>query len=350
MTVSYNIASNQLKLPSALASDAGKIDKHQDSSLHSPKESIVNMRIAIMGTGAVGGFFGAKLAVTGHEVAFIARGEHLRALCANGLQVTSPAGDLKVRALFTDDAKKIGQVDLILFCVKSYDTEAAAQQLKPLVSDSTRILSLQNGVDNADKLAQVFSRDQILPAVVYVGAQLTAPGVITHSNGGRIIFGQSDGGSDEWSKLLRQTLSDAGISCEISLAIEKMQWTKLLWNAPFCAISCLARANVKQIVESESLTALVLECMTEVQAAARTRDVELLREQFHEVIAFSRTLGEFKPSMLQDLEAGKPLEYEAFNGIVVQTLRQAGIPAPINQTFYATLGFLDRTIRAQRNT
>ena len=306
------------------------------------------MRIAVMGTGAVGGYFGAKLAAGGHDVAFIARGGHLQSLYANGLHVISPNGDLRVkRALFTDDTANIGAVDLILFCVKSYDTEAVAEQLKPLVADRTRILSLQNGVDNPDKLAQVLNSDQVLPAVVYVGAQLTAPGVITHSNGGRIIFGQSDGRYGESCKLLRQTLNDAGIPCEISPAIQQVQWTKLLWNAPFCAISCLARANVKEIVESESLTALTLDCMTEVQAAARIRDIELCDEQFDEIITFSRTLGEFKPSMLQDLEAGKPLEYEAFNGIVVRTLRQAGTPAPINQAFYAMLYFLDQTIRAQ---
>jgi 2-dehydropantoate 2-reductase len=309
------------------------------------------MRIAVIGTGAVGGYFGARLAAGGHDLAFIARGRHLHALCANGLKVISPNGDLNVKnALFTDDSAKIGPVDLVLFCVKSYDTEAAAEQLKPLVAERTQILSLQNGVDNPDKLALVFNPDQILPAVVYVGAQLTAPGVVSHSNGGRIIFGQSDGGTGESSKLLQQTLVDADIPCEISAAIQKMQWIKLLWNAPFCAISCLTRANVKQIVESESLSGLALDCMTEVQAAARARAIELRREQFDEIMTFSRGLGTFKPSMLQDLEAGKPLEYQAFNGIVVQTLRQAGAPAPINQAFYATLKFLDQTLRAQLNT
>ena len=176
---------------------------------------------------------------------------------------------------------------------------------------------------------------------------MTSPGVFTHANGGRIIFGQIDGGVSESSNSLRQILSHAGIPCEISADIQKIQWTKLLWNASFCAISCLARANVKQIVESKSLTALALDCMAEVQTAADARNIELRREQFDEIMTFSRTLGEFKPFMLQDLEAGKPLEYKAFNGIVVQTLGQAGAPAPINQVFYATLKFLDQRIRAQ---
>jgi len=308
------------------------------------------MRIAVMGSGAVGGFFGAKLAAAGHDLGFVARGRHLQALCANGLQITSPNGNLNVTdALFTDDTAEIGGVDLILFCVKSYDTEAAAEQLKPLVADRTQILSLQNGVDNPDKLAGVFNPDQILPAVVYVGAQLTAPGVVSHSNGGRIIFGQIDGRAGASSKSLRQTLNDAGIPCELTATIQQMQWTKLLWNAPFCAISCLARANVKEIVESACLSALALGCMAEVQAAARERGIELRREQFDEIMTFSRGLGEFKPSMLQDLEASKPLEYQAFNGIVLQTLKPAGAPAPINQAFYAMLKFLDQSLRARLN-
>lgn len=308
------------------------------------------MRIAVMGTGAVGGYFGAKLAAAGHEVAFIARGRHLQALRASGLRVTSANDDLQIdNAKFTDDIATIGKVDLILFCVKSYDSETAAEQIRPLVSDRTHILSLQNGIDNPEKLARVYHPEQVLPAVVYVGAQLTSPGVITHANGGRIIFGQSDGGTSAPSKLLREIFSAAGIPCEISADIQKIQWTKLLWNAPFCAISCLAHADVKQIVESESLTALALDCMAEVQTAARTRNIDLRREQFDEIMTFSRTLGAFKPSMLQDLETGKPLEYQAFNGIVVQILRRAGTPVPINQVFYATLKFLDQRIRAQLN-
>lgn len=309
------------------------------------------MRIAVMGSGAVGGYFGAKLAAAGHELFFIARGRHLRALTANGLRVDSATGNLLItRAKFTDDPATIGSVDVILFCVKSYDTEAAAEQIKPLVGNRTYILSLQNGVDNPEKLARVYMPERILPAVVYVGAQLTAPGVISHSNGGRIIFGQIDGGIGEASKSLGQTVSAAGIPCEISAEIAKMQWIKLLWNAPFCAISCLARANVKQIVESESLAALAIDCMAEVQAAAAASNIDLRREQFDDIMTFSRGLGEFNPSMLQDLEAGKPLEYQAFNGIVVQTLRQAGALAPINQVFYRTLKFLDRSIRAQLNS
>jgi 2-dehydropantoate 2-reductase len=306
------------------------------------------MRIAVMGSGAVGGYFGAKLAVAGHKVAFIARGKHLDVMQASGLQVKSPNGDLNIhQAQFTADAQEVGTVELILLCVKSYDTESAAQAIAPMVSDRTKILSLQNGIDNPDKLAQIYGEPRVLPAVVYVGAQLAAPGLISHSGGGRIIFGQLGGAVNDETKALAKIFSEAGIPSETSGEIRKVQWTKLLWNAPFCAISCLTHANTKQIVESPALTQLALDCMAEVQQAARSQGVEMPAQLCADALAFSKTLGEFKPSMLQDLEANKPLEYAAFNGFVVKLLESARQAAPINRTFSAALEYLDRRIRQE---
>ena len=304
------------------------------------------MRVAVMGSGAVGGYFGAKLAAAKHRVAFIARGSHLAAMQANGLQLKSVNGDLHIRdAQFSADAQTVGHADLILFCVKSYDTTTAAESIRPMVSDRTLILSLQNGIDNPEKLACIYGEPRVLPAVVYVGAQVTEPGLITHSTGGRIIFGQMDNEISAPAQRVAKILTEAEIPCETTAEIRKVQWTKLLWNAPFCAISCATQANMKQIVESEQLVRLALDCMAEVKAAARTKGIELERRLFDNAIGFSRTLGEFKPSMLQDLESNKPLEYEAFNGVVVRLLEAAGRSAPINQTFFAMLAFLDQKFR-----
>jgi 2-dehydropantoate 2-reductase len=306
------------------------------------------MRIAVIGTGAVGGYFGAKLATAGHELVFIARGQQLEALRRAGLRVVSPSGNWHVRnAAFTASADAVENVDLVLFCVKSYDTETAAKAFAPLIGVRTTILSLQNGIDNPEKLAGLWGDDRVLAGVVYIGAQVAAPGVIHHANGGKIVFGRLHGKANEAAKAVERVLSAAEIPCELSDNIQKIQWAKLLWNAPFCAISCLARANVKQIVESDALTRLAIACMTEVRGAALTCGIDLRRSLFHDTIAFSRGLGEFKPSMLQDLEARKPLEYEAFNGIVVKLLRQAGQTAPINQTFYTLLQHLDKKSREE---
>lgn len=303
------------------------------------------MRIVVMGAGAVGGYFGAKLAVAGHDLVFIARGKHLEALRRDGLRVYSPGAVLHIEnMLFTGDIAQAGSADLILFCVKSYDTDVATEALRPIVGENTVILSLQNGVDNPDKIARRFGDHRTLAGVVYVGAQVIAPGVIEHSSGGRIIFGPRTGPDSE-AKRVGQALAAAAIPGEISADIQTTLWRKLLWNAPFCAISSLTRAAVNDIVESESLTKLATDCMEEVRQAAKTRNVELPTQLFSEVFEFSKTLGAFKPSMLQDLEAEKPLEYEAFNGVIVKLLGAAGKDAPVNRVFYGALKYLDEKIR-----
>jgi 2-dehydropantoate 2-reductase len=308
------------------------------------------VRIAVMGAGAVGGYFGARLAAASNDVVFIARGRHLAAIRQEGLNLESPQGNLRIRdALFTDDPTRVGVVDLVLFCVKSYDTDPTAAKLTSLIGDRTIILSLQNGVDNADKIAQRWGNERTLAGVVYVGSQLLRPGTIKHSSGGKIVLGELDGRVHETTQAVERVLASAQISCEVSGAIQNIQWRKLLWNAPFCAISCLTHATVKEIVESDSLTKLALDCMTEVRAAAKTQAIDLDPALFDETLNFSKSLGDFKPSMLQDLEAGKPLEYEAFNGIVVESLRRTGKEAPTNQVFYGTLEYLDKKIRMERS-
>jgi 2-dehydropantoate 2-reductase len=307
------------------------------------------MRIAIMGAGAVGGYFGAKLATAGHAVGFIARGKHLDAMCRDGLKVKSPGGDLRIRdSLFTSEAAEIGPVDLVLFCVKSYDTEACVRQLAPLLGPQTSVLSLQNGVDNPEKIAQVWGNERTLAGVVYIGAKVAAPGVIEHTAAaGRILFGQLRDGFRDATKTIQQALMSANVPSEFHTNIAQVQWAKLLWNAPFCAIACLTGATVKDILESESLRRLAVDCMSEVREAARSRGVELDPGTIDETLLFSAKLGDFKPSMLQDLEAGKPLEYEAFNGVVMKLLQQRGKQASTNQVFYEALKYLDKRNREQ---
>jgi 2-dehydropantoate 2-reductase len=303
------------------------------------------MRIAVMGAGAVGGYFGARLAAAGQDLAFLARGSHLDAMRKEGLRVKSIQGDLHIQALFTSDPFEVGPVDLVLFCVKSYDTEDAAAKLAPMIGEKTAILSLQNGIDNADKIAASWGKARTLGAVVYLGAVVAAPGRLEHRAGGRIVLGNLDGQTSATAKRVEQALTDAKISCALSSEIRKVMWTKLVWNAPFCALSCLARANVREILESDSLRKLAADCMEEVREAALSTGIELAPPVIEETFTFSKTLGDFKPSMLQDLEARKPLEYEALNGVVVALLGQKGKKAPINEAAYAILKFLDQRIR-----
>jgi len=303
------------------------------------------MRIAVMGAGAVGGYFGARLAAAGHEVAFIARGKHFEAMRRDGLKVKSTQGDLHIQSLFASDPEEIGPVDLILFCVKSYDTQEAAAKLTPLVGPETIVLSLQNGVDNPEKIARLWGRNRTLAGVVYIGARVSAPGMIEHIAAGRIAMGELDGGAGERTSSVHRLLSAAGIPCAISTEIRKVMWGKLVWNAPFCAISCLTRATVTEILESDLLRKLAVDCMEEVREAARYQGIDLGPSIVGETLSLSQGLGDFKPSMLQDLEAGKPLEHEAFNGVVANSLCEAGKEAPINRTLCTMLQFLDERIR-----
>lgn len=303
------------------------------------------MRIAVMGAGSVGGYFGARLAASGEEVAFIGRGEHLKAMCRAGLKIKSVLGDLHIWSLFTSDPEAVGPVDLILFCVKSYDTDAAGKRLAPLLGEKTKILSLQNGVDNPRKLAKLWGKSKTLAGVVYIAARVSSPGTVQHLARGEIAVGELDGGIGEETRALQQVFSEAQIPCAISREIHKVLWEKLVWNAAFCAISCLTGASATEILESDSLSKLALECMGEAIEAAKCEGVRLEPSVVEESLSLSRGLGDFKPSMLQDLEAGKPLEYEAFNGIVVKLLRQGGKEGPVNEVFYGALKFLDKRNR-----
>jgi len=303
-------------------------------------------RIAVMGAGAVGGYFGAKLTAAGHEVMFIARGEHLAAMKRDGLKIKSIQGDFAVSSVFTEEPEAIGPVDLVLFAVKSYDTETASASLAPLITENTMILSLQNGVDNADKVAARWGKEKTLGGVAYIGARICSPGVVEHSAAGRIVLGRLNGESSALREL--ETLfTEAQIPCATTPNIGEVMWKKLAWNAPFCANACLTRTTVKEILDSDNLRKLALQCLAEVREAARLQDLELADSIVAETMELTRGLGAFKPSMLQDLEAKKPLEYEAFNGIVVRLLERDGKPAPVNRVFYSTLKFLDDQIRSK---
>ena len=303
-----------------------------------------------MGAGAVGGYFGARVAASGVDVTFIARGEHLKAMQSNGLRIKSIHGDLDIHSEFISSSDRIAPVDLVLLAVKSQDTEEAARSLAPFMGRDTAVLSLQNGVDNTDKIARLWGGDRSLAGVAFISARISAPGVIEHSGGGRVVLGSLHAGGHEHARAVHSILAQAQISCDISPDIRTVLWEKLAWNAPFCALSCLLRMTVGDILGSASLEALVTGCIDEVRDAARCCGVDLPSSTAQDALSFSTTLRHVKPSMLQDLEAGKPLEHEALNGIVVKILQQAGKRAPINEILYSALSHIDLDLRAKQST
>jgi 2-dehydropantoate 2-reductase len=303
-----------------------------------------------MGAGAVGGYFGARMAASGIDVTFIARGEHLKAMQKHGLRIRSIQEDLDIRATFISISDQVAPVDLVLLAVKSQDTEEAARSLAPFMGGGAAILSLQNGVDNADKIARLWGGDRSLAGVAYIAARISAPGVIEHRGGGRIVLGSVHAGAQDHVRAVHSILAQARISCDVSSDIREVLWKKLAWNAPFCALSCLLHMTVGDILDSASLEALVRGCVDEVREAAQCRGVDLPSSMAQEVLTSSIALRNVKPSMLQDLEAGKPLEHEALNGAVVRILQQSGRRAPINEILYSALSHLDRDLRAKQSS
>ncbi len=300
------------------------------------------MKIAVMGAGAVGGYFGALLHRGGLDVTLIARGRHLEAIKAHGLQIKSTQGDLTVPAKAVGDPRAVGPVDLILFCVKSYDTESAARQCLPIVQESTAILCLQNGVDNEEKIAMVAGGEKVLGGVAYIGAGVSEPGVVVHTAEGRIVFGEMRGGVSERVRRVEQIFRDAGFPAEVSSNVKAILWGKLCWNAAFNALNTLVGGDVRALVERPETRTLARQVMEEVRAVAIANNVPLSADLAERLLTWTDTAaGAMKTSTRQDLEAGKRLEVEALNGAVVRKGEAAGVPTPLNFTLYALLKAID---------
>ena len=300
------------------------------------------MKIAVMGAGAVGGYFGALLHRGGLDVTLIARGRHLEAIKAHGLRIKSTQGDLTVPAKAVGDPRAVGPVDLILFCVKSYDTESAARQCLPIVQESTAILCLQNGVDNEEKIAMVAGGEKVLGGVAYIGAGVSEPGVVVHTAEGRIVFGEMRGGVSERVRCLEQIFRDAGFPAEVSSNIQAILWGKLCWNAAFNALNTLVGGDVRVLVERPETRTLARQAMEEVRAVANANNVPLSADLAERLLTWTDTAaGAMKTSTRQDLEAGKRLEVEALNGAVVRKGEAAGVPTPFNFALYALLKAID---------
>lgn len=300
------------------------------------------MKVAVMGAGAVGGYFGALLVRGGLEVAFVARGQHLEAIKARGLRIKSVKGDFTVHPTAVGDPHAVGPVDVILLCVKSYDTESAAQQCLPMLKDDTVILSLQNGVDNEEKIAGIVGKAKVLGGVAYIGAGVTEPGVIVHTAEGRVIFGEVGGGMSERVKRLEQTFRAVNFPAEVSANIQAILWGKLCWNTTFNALNTLVGGELRALIERPETWALARAVMEEVRVVGVAHGVHLPPETVDKLLNWTeKEAAGIKTSTRQDLEAGKRLEADALNGVVVQKGKAAGVPTPLNFVLYGLLKAVD---------
>jgi 2-dehydropantoate 2-reductase len=303
------------------------------------------MKILVMGAGAVGCYYGGRLAQAGHNVTFVARGENLRTLRSAGLTVTSVHGDFHLpRVSAIEHVEESEACDLVLVCVKSYDTAQAAEALRPAIGPDTLVLSLQNGVENEDILAKALNTTNVLGGMVYIGAELVSSGVVVHTFSGRLVFGERNGERTTRAERLEQIFLEAGLQAELSPDITATLWDKLMWNAAFNAVATLTRSTVGEILANPQTRLLIRDTMLEVIAVAQTQGLNLHESRADEHIESSQSpaMSAFATSMAQDFARGKRLEYDALNGAVVRAGQRYHVPTPLNQTFCALLNQLDQ--------
>ena len=300
----------------------------------------IALRFAVMGTGGVGGYFGARLASAGASVAFIARGPHLEAMRATGLKVKSALGDAHVHPITaTDDPRSVGPVDVILFAVKLYDTEAAATAIAPMIGDNTIVLSLQNGVDAEEILARRLGARPVMGAATYIFSAIEEPGVIRHSGQvARIVFGEMDGQSSTRAKAMGAAFETAGIEAVPSDTIAVELWRKFTLLASIAALCGQTRKSVGPVLANAETRRRLAGAMAEVATVARAKGVPLDDDLVEAHLAFADSLdGGMKPSLLLDLERGARIEIENLSGTVVRLGAKVGIAVPNHAAAYAQL-------------
>ncbi len=304
-------------------------------------------RVAIVGSGAIGGFYGGQLLKSGEDVSFLARGAHLDALREKGLTVKSVAGDFSTPVRAYGSAADIGPVDLALFCVKAQDTVGAAKSLAPLIGAKTLILTLQNGLDSVETLAEYVPRDRILVGTLYVVIQVVAPGVLQHAGGeGKIVFGEPGGGASDRLSAIAEMFRRANIPHEASPNMSRVLWDKFLFIAGVGGVTALANTNISLLLEDAEGRALLTASCREIVEVAKAEGVDLGADPIERTLATAaKQPGHWRSSMARDLGAKRPLEVDALSGALLRKARKHGIATPVHQAIYASLTLQERAYR-----
>jgi 2-dehydropantoate 2-reductase len=298
------------------------------------------MRIAVMAAGAVGGYFGGRLAAAGHDVSFIARGAHLEAIRKNGLKVESPLGNLHLANVnATPDPGEVGLVDIVLFAVKLWDTEIAGQAARPLVGPNTRLITLQNGVDSVERLAPILGAERVVGGAAFIATVISAPGVISHtSQFAKMICGRIDGKPDAQLGAFTAASKEAGIDIAQSDDINRDRWEKFAFLVGLSGATGATRMPIGPILADADTRALFLSLMQEVIAIAGAKGVTLKPGFLEDRMKFAAAApAGMKASLLHDLERGNRIEIDWLAGKVVALGRELGVPTPTNAAVYAVL-------------
>ena len=296
------------------------------------------MRIAVMGAGGLGGTVGALLAKSGHDVSLIARGEHLEAIRSGGLRLTGALGEITVNVAATDNPADVGPVDLVIFAVKTYHNEQAIPAIKPLVGDSTAVLTFQNGVESAQQISAGVGRGHVLPGVYWTPAHIQSPGVIRVVSDPSAEFGNPDGGETAQTIEIQQALQKSGVKAEFWADPNKMLWNKFV---PFCSlagVTSASRTRIKRLLTYKEGLGLFTDTIEEGRAVAQAKGVHLPADIAQKMIEnFENFPDSYQPSMQTDFQLGRRTELDAINGAMARQGREASVPTPINSFIYAVL-------------
>lgn len=294
------------------------------------------MQIAVIGAGAVGCYYGGLLLRAGHDVTFVGRQPHVDAINGHGLllDIEDFKGHLPAKA--ATDTAALAAPDLVLVCVKSADTEAAGRSLAGRLRPDTAVLSLQNGVDNAQRLAAVTGHD-VIAAVVYVGSEMAGPGHIRHHGGGALVIGASPA-----SEALAHTLEAAGIPTTIAGDVAAVQWTKLITNCAFNALSAVAAISYGPMLEVEGARDVIASAVHEAASVARACGVTIPHDVAEQILKIPDAMPNQKSSTAQDLARGKPSEIDFLNGTIVRKGAELGVPTPTNQALQVMVKLVER--------
>lgn len=298
------------------------------------------MKIAVMATGGVGGYFGARLAASGEEVHFIARGAHLGAIRREGLRLTSANGDLHLAPVSaTDDPSAIGPVDVVLFAVKLWDLESAAEACRPLIGPETAVIPFVNGIDAEERLVPVLGREHVLGGAAYISAAIAAPGVIEHTGtAARLVFGEYDGSPSARALAFDAAGKKAGYSSALSQDIRRDLWAKMVVLASFSGVTSVTRKPMGPVRTNRLTRALLLAAMAEVVAVAAKNGVDLGQDFVDRQHGMIESLpAEMKASMLVDLERGNRLELDWLSGTIARLGDALGVPTPVHHFIEAAL-------------
>jgi 2-dehydropantoate 2-reductase len=297
------------------------------------------MKIAVMGAGGVGGYFGGRLAQAGHEVSFVARGKHLEAMKSKGLSLKSPLGDATIEVRASDKPAELGDAEVVLFAVKLWDTEAAAEQIRPLVAKGGVVIPFQNGVESIERIASVLGPERVMGGAAYIAGRISAPGVVTQvGTMARLRLGPVMPAQKKTAEAFLAACRDAKIDCELSEDIVKVLWEKFVLLVAISATTTVTRSNVGTVRGDPDLRWLLETVMRETWALGRRKGVGLADDLVAQTLKFVEGLpAEMRASMAADLEAGGKLEAPWLSGAVARMSQEAGLDAPANHAVYAAL-------------